>query len=104
MIALIVSFLQGKDYPRSVRRYSVSQHAREGDRMRGVWTGLVLVISAVYGWPQKPPAAMKLQDPLIVDPQHYHLEIENEWTRTFRENMQPHGKLVCHKHTDPRAL
>ena len=24
---------------------------------------------------------MKLEDPLIVDPQHYHLEIENEWTR-----------------------
>jgi beta-alanine degradation protein BauB len=72
--------------------------------MRGVRTGLVLVISAVCGWPQKPPAAMKLQDPLIVDPQHYHLEIENEWTRTFREHMEPHGKLVWHKHPDPGAV
>ena len=72
--------------------------------MRGIRTGLVLVISAVCGWPQKPPAAMKLQDPLIVDPQHYHLEIENEWTRTFREHMEPHGKLVWHKHPDPGAV
>jgi len=72
--------------------------------MRSVWVSVVLAISAVCGWPQKPPAAMKLLDPLIVDPQHYHLEIENEWTRTFREHMEPHGKLVWHKHPDPGAV
>ena len=72
--------------------------------MRSVWTAVALVASAASGWTQKPLATMKLQDPLIVDPQHYHLEIENQWTRTFREHMEPHGKLVWHKHPDPGAV
>ena len=72
--------------------------------MRRVWIAVGLALSAAAGWSQKPPAAMKLQDPLLVDPQHYHVEIENEWTRTFREHMEPHGKLVWHKHPDPGAV
>lgn len=72
--------------------------------MRSVWIAAGLVVAAASGWAQKPPVAMKLQDPLLIDPPHYHVEIENRWTRTFREQMEPNGKLTWHKHPDPGAV
>ena len=72
--------------------------------MRNLGATVLLAVSAVSGWSQNPPAPAKLQDPLLIDAQHYHLEIENEWTRTFREHMEPHGKLAWHKHPEPGAV
>jgi len=43
-------------------------------------------------------------DPLVVDPAHYHLEVENQWVRVFREHMEPHGKLIKHTHPNPGAV
>jgi quercetin dioxygenase-like cupin family protein len=72
--------------------------------MRSISIAVVLAVSAASGWSQSPAPAVKLQDPLLIDPQHYHVEIENQWTRTFREHMEPHGKLIMHKHPDPGAV
>ena len=43
-------------------------------------------------------------DPLAIDPQHYHLEIENQWTRAFRELMAPRGTMTMHQHPPPGAV
>jgi len=72
--------------------------------MRSAWITVLIAISAVAGWPQRPPAPAKLPDPLLVDPQNYQVEIENEWTRTFRERMVPRGKLAWHRHPGPGAV
>ena len=36
-----------------------------------------------------PAARAQALDPLVADPQHYHLEIENQWVRVIREHMAP---------------
>jgi quercetin dioxygenase-like cupin family protein len=76
----------------------------QGEFMRSISLALVMGVAVLPGWSQRPAAGVKLQDPLLVDPQHYHLEIENQWTRVFREHMEPHGKLIMHKHPEPGAV
>lgn len=43
-------------------------------------------------------------DPLAIDPSHYNLEIQNQWTRVFREHMEAKGKLIMHQHPLPGAI
>lgn len=51
-----------------------------------------------------PAARAQSLDPLVVDPQHYHLEIENQWVRVIREHMDPHEKMPMHQHPGPGAV
>jgi hypothetical protein len=37
-------------------------------------------------------------DPLVVDPQRYHLEMENEFVKVIRCRIPPHDKVVMHHH------
>jgi quercetin dioxygenase-like cupin family protein len=43
-------------------------------------------------------------DPLVADPQHYHLEVENQWVRVIREHMGPREKMPLHQHPAPGAV
>lgn len=43
-------------------------------------------------------------DPLAVDPRHYHLEIENQWVRAFREHMGPRETMPMHQHPLPGSV
>jgi quercetin dioxygenase-like cupin family protein len=43
-------------------------------------------------------------DPLLADPQHYHLELENQWVRVIREQMGPHQKMPMHQHPLPGSV
>ncbi len=43
-------------------------------------------------------------DPLTVDPPHYTLEIENQWTRVFREHMGARDTMIMHQHPMPGAV
>ncbi len=43
-------------------------------------------------------------DPLVADPQHYHLELENPWARVIREQMAPHDKMPMHQHPAPGSV
>jgi quercetin dioxygenase-like cupin family protein len=43
-------------------------------------------------------------DPLVADPQHYHLEFENQWVRVLREKMGPHEKMPMHSHPLPGSV
>jgi quercetin dioxygenase-like cupin family protein len=37
-------------------------------------------------------------DPLVVDPQHYHLEFENAFVKVIRCRIPPHDKVAMHQH------
>jgi len=43
-------------------------------------------------------------DPLVADPQHYHLEVENQWVRVIREQMGPNEKMPMHQHPAPGGV
>ena len=45
-----------------------------------------------------PAARAQAPDPLAADPQHYHLEVENQWVRVIREHMGPNEKMPMHQH------
>lgn len=49
------------------------------------------------------PRAQSL-DPLAVDPRHYHLEVENQWVRAFRESMGPSETMPMHQHPVPGSV
>lgn len=51
-----------------------------------------------------PVARGSSMDPLTVDPPHYTLEIENQWTRVFREHMGPLDTMIMHQHPLPGAV
>jgi hypothetical protein len=46
---------------------------------------------------------MPAQDPLVVAPQAYQKELENEWVRVVRVRYGPHEKLPPHYHTERAA-
>lgn len=71
--------------------------------MRGVGIGLGVVACAVIWW-GLPAAEAQSLDPLVVIPQHYHLEIENQWVRVMREKMGPHETMAMHQHPAPGAV
>jgi quercetin dioxygenase-like cupin family protein len=63
--------------------------------MRILCLAVVLVVPAARAqWP----------DPLVADPQHCRLEIENQWVRAFREHMGPNEKMPMHQHPGPGAV
>jgi quercetin dioxygenase-like cupin family protein len=43
-------------------------------------------------------------DAPLVDPKHYHVELENEYVRVLRVTIGPHEKLILHKHPDTGAV
>ena len=43
-------------------------------------------------------------DPLVIDPKHYNIEVENPWVRAFRERMEPNGTMPMHQHPLPGAV
>ena len=43
-------------------------------------------------------APLNKLDPLVVDPRHYHLEIENEFVKVIRCRIPPHDKVAMHHH------
>ena len=44
------------------------------------------------------------RDGLIVEPQHYHVEFENELVRVIRFTLEPHEKGVMHTHPPTGAI
>ncbi|HXP86741.1 MAG TPA: hypothetical protein VN841_18565 [Bryobacteraceae bacterium] len=50
------------------------------------------------------PAPAEPMDAPLVDPQHYHVEIDNEYVRVLRVTIAPHEKLALHKHPDTKAV
>jgi hypothetical protein len=50
------------------------------------------------------PATNQAPDPLAADPQHAHLEFENQWVRVFQEHMGPHETMPMHQHPAPGAV
>jgi hypothetical protein len=51
--------------------------------MRSEWMVVAGSVLLATGWAQN-------LDPVIADPQHYHLEFQNQWVRIIREKMGPH--------------
>ena len=47
------------------------------------------------GWAQD-------SDPVIADPQHHHLEFQNQWVRIIREKMGPHENAT--RHAEPGSV
>ncbi len=43
------------------------------------------------------------QDPLLVAPQNYKLELENDWVKVVRVHYGPREKIVAHDHTQTAA-
>jgi quercetin dioxygenase-like cupin family protein len=63
---------------------------------------LLIAAASVSAWAQQ-PAAKQAPDPLIADPQHTHLELENQWVRVFQEHLGPHEIMPMHQHPAPGA-
>jgi quercetin dioxygenase-like cupin family protein len=51
-----------------------------------------------------PPAPAGKLDATVVDPQHYHVELDNEYVRVIRVSIGPHEKLRIHTHPDTGAV
>jgi quercetin dioxygenase-like cupin family protein len=49
-------------------------------------------------------ARAQAPDPLVADPRHTHLELENQWVRVFQEHMGPHETMPMHQHPAPGAV
>jgi quercetin dioxygenase-like cupin family protein len=58
---------------------------------------LAMVLAVPAAWAQS-------LDPLVADPQHYHLEVENRWVRVIREQMGPNDKMPMHQHPAPGSV
>jgi hypothetical protein len=65
--------------------------------MRGIGRIVALTAIGAAGWTQS-------LDPLVADPRHYKLEIDNQWVRVVRETMGPHETMPMHQHTPPGAV
>lgn len=65
---------------------------------------LLAAILFAATWTQSRAANEKSLDPLVVDPQHYHLDFENQYVQVTREHMGPHGTMPLHQHLPPGAL
>lgn len=72
--------------------------------MRRLLTGSGLVLVVAPLWFASSMVRGESLDPLIVDPPHYTLEIENQWTRVFREHMGPRDTMIMHQHPLPGSV
>jgi quercetin dioxygenase-like cupin family protein len=66
---------------------------------------------AVQIEPRRPASAARAPavpsgklDATVVDPQHYHVDLENEYVRVIRVSIGPHEKLRLHTHPDTGAV
>ena len=59
-------------------------------------------MSGVLLW--MPAASAQAPDPLIADPAHMHLDLQNQWVRVFEEHMGPHETMPMHQHPAPGAV
>src|ERR1700733_12765602 len=57
-----------------------------------------------FGFVMIAAAGAQAPDPLVADPQHTHLELENQWVRVFEEDMGPHESMPMHQHPAPGAV
>lgn len=61
--------------------------------------GIVAALLVVCAWAGLPVAGMPQNlDPLVVDPQYYHLEFENQFVKVIRCRIPPHEKVNMHHH------
>ncbi|MEQ1884907.1 MAG: hypothetical protein ABL967_07580 [Bryobacteraceae bacterium] len=68
-------------------------------------SALALISLAVWNSPVSAQSAgAQSMDPLTVDPPHYTLEIENQYTRVFREHMGPRDTMIMHQHPLPGSV
>ena len=58
---------------------------------------LAVILAVPAAWAQS-------LDPLVADPQHYRLEVENPWVRVIREHMGPNDKMPMHQHPAPGSV
>lgn len=76
--------------------------AHRGENLNGV------PFEAVQIEPRRPEGARAAPpeklDPAVIDPQHYHVELDNEFVRVLRVTIGPHEKLKLHKHPDTGAV
>jgi quercetin dioxygenase-like cupin family protein len=64
---------------------------------------LWIAAATACAWAQQ-PAPKQAPDPLAADPQHTHLELQNQWVRVFQEHMGPHETMPMHQHPAPGAV
>jgi len=72
--------------------------------MRIALVAIVLIACVPLVWLELPAARAQTLDPLVADPQHYKLEIENQWVRVIRERMGPNEKMPMHQHPAPGSV
>jgi hypothetical protein len=66
--------------------------------MRSVWMAVVVAAFVVGGWSRWAARSAESLDPLVVDPQHYRLEFENQYVKVIRCHIGPHEKAALHHH------
>jgi quercetin dioxygenase-like cupin family protein len=62
------------------------------------------LLTLSYGFLVACAAGAQAPDPLLADPQHTHLELENRWVRVFEEHLGPHQTMPMHQHPAPGAV
>lgn len=62
-----------------------------------------VLLSAAFVWLGLMIAAGPM-DPLTVDPPHYTLQVENQFTRVFLEHMTPGDTMQMHQHPAPGSV
>ena len=72
--------------------------------MRGACMGVAIAGCVVAAWFWSPAVRAQSLDPLVADPQHYNLELENQWVRVIRERMGPGEKMPLHQHPAPGSV
>jgi hypothetical protein len=65
-------------------------------KMKAIW--IAIAVLAAFSWAGLPAAGMQNLDPLVVDPQHYHLEFENQFVKVIRCRIPPHDGVKMHHH------
>jgi quercetin dioxygenase-like cupin family protein len=65
--------------------------------MRSVWIVVAGSVFLATGWAQN-------VDPIIVDPQHHHLEFQNQWVRIIREKLGPHENAARNQSPEPGSV
>jgi quercetin dioxygenase-like cupin family protein len=53
---------------------------------------------------QAHPFTQQAPDPLIADPHHTQLELQNQFVRVFKEYLGPHQTMPMHQHPGPGAV
>jgi quercetin dioxygenase-like cupin family protein len=69
-----------------------------------VFCMFVAVASVTSVFWKLPAVHAQSLDPLVADPLHYHLELENQWVRVIRERMGPNEKMPMHQHPGPGSV